>query len=310
MQVSANRIRLEVEDHGSRSGEPLLLVMGLGMQLLGWNADFVKMLVAHGFRVIRFDNRDSGLSQSFDAYGVPNLALDSLRYAFGVRVKSPYTLADMAADSVGLLDALGIDRAHVCGASMGRMIAQHMATRSPDRVKSLTLMMTSSGARRLPGPALKVRTAMISRPDDPKSIESIVEHYVRLYALIGSPAYPAVPDKLRERFTASVGRAYRPAGTARQMVAIAADGDRSSLLARIRVPTQIIHGAADMLVPVAAGRDLHAKIEGAEIDVVEGMGHDLPEALWPRFVAGIEKAAGRAATQGAGQRQAATAPSV
>ena len=152
MQLSANGIRLEVEDHGSPQGEPLLLVMGLGMQLLGWHEDLVALLVARGFRVIRFDNRDIGLSQSFDAAGVPNLALDSLRYALGFRVKSPYTLADMAADAVGVLDALGIASAHVCGASMGGMIAQRMAAIAPERVKSLTLMMTSSGARRLPGP--------------------------------------------------------------------------------------------------------------------------------------------------------------
>jgi pimeloyl-ACP methyl ester carboxylesterase len=310
MQVTANGVRLELEDHGSPSGEPLLLIMGLGMQLLGWPDDFVAMLVARGFRVIRFDNRDIGLSQSFDAAGVPNLALDSLRYTFGLRVKSPYTLADMAADSVGVLDALGIERAHVCGASMGGMIAQHLATRAPERVKSLTLMMTSSGARHLPGPTLKVRTAMISRPADPGSVAGIVEHYVRLYALIGSPAFATPPADLRARFTTSVQRSYRPAGTARQMVAIAADGDRSPLLARIRVPTQIIHGAADKLVPVAAGRDLQARIEGASIDVIDGMGHDLPAAIWPRFVADIATVAARAATSADDRKRPVAAPAV
>jgi pimeloyl-ACP methyl ester carboxylesterase len=293
MQLSANGVRLEVEDHGSPQGEPLLLVMGLGMQLLGWHEDLVALLVARGFRVIRFDNRDIGLSQSFDRFGVPNLALDSLRHAVGFRVKSPYTLADMAADCVGILDALGIDSAHVCGASMGGMIAQRMAEIAPKRVRSLTLVMTSSGARRLPGPSLKVRSAMISRPDA-QSVEGIVEHYVRLYALIGSPAYPSAPDYLRGRFTTSVKRSYRPAGTARQMVAIAADGDRSPVLASIRMPTRIIHGRADPLVPVAAGHDLMAKIAGAQMDVIEGMGHDLPAPLYPRFVAGIATAAGRA----------------
>ena len=293
MQLSANGVRLEVEDHGSPQGEPLLLVMGLGMQLLGWHEDLVALLVARGFRVIRFDNRDIGLSQSFDRFGVPNLALDSLRHAVGFRVKSPYTLADMAADCVGILDALGIDSAHVCGASMGGMIAQRMAEIAPKRVRSLTLVMTSSGARRLPGPSLKVRSAMISRPDA-QSVEGIVEHYVRLYALIGSPAYPSAPDYLRRRFTTSVKRSYRPAGTARQMVAIAADGDRSPVLASIRMPTRIIHGQADPLVPVAAGHDLKAKIAGAQMDVIEGMGHDLPAPLYPRFVAGIATAAGRA----------------
>ena len=309
MQIGANGLRLEIEDHGSPSGEPLLLVMGLGMQLLGWPADFVELLVARGFRVIRFDNRDSGLSEGRDDDGVPNLALDALRFTFGLRVKSPYTLVEMAADSVGILDALGIESAHVCGASMGGMIAQHMAVRSPERVRSLTLMMTSSGARRLPGPSLKVRSAMISRPPDPGSLASIVEHYVRLYALIGSPAFPAAPEELRRRFSTSIARAYRPAGTARQMVAIAADGDRSPLLARIQAPTQIIHGAADALIPVAAGRDLHAKIRAAEIDVIDGMGHDLPAALWPRFVADIARVAARASPARSERERAETTPS-
>ena len=294
MQIAANGIALEVEDHGSPQGEPLLLVMGLGMQLLGWHEDFVATLGARGFRVIRFDNRDIGLSQSFDAAGVPNLALDSLRHAFGLRVRSPYTLADMAADSAGVLDALGIASAHVCAASMGGMIAQRLAAHHPERVRSLTLMMTSSGSRRLPGPSLKVRSALISRPKEPRHLAGIVEHYVWLYGLLGSPAFPASKDYLRERFTRSVARSYRPGGTARQMLAIAADGDRSALLAGLRPPTHVIHGAADPLVPVPAGRDLAARIPGATLDVIDGMGHDLPRELWPRFGAGIAGAAGRA----------------
>jgi len=293
MQISANGIALEVEDHGAPDGEPLLLIMGLGMQLLGWHEDFVADLVARGFRVIRFDNRDIGLSQSFNAAGVPNLALESLRFALGLRVKSPYTLGDMAADSAAVLDVLGIDKAHVCGASMGGMIAQRLAANHPERVRSLTLMMTSSGSRRLPGPSLKVRGAMISRPKDPQ-LPSIVEHYVNLYGLIGSPAYPPGKDYLRERFTRSITRSHRPAGTARQMVAIAADGDRSALLGSLRAPTHVIHGAVDPLVPLAAGRDLAARIPAATLDVIDGMGHDLPKELWPRFIAGIAGAAGRA----------------
>jgi pimeloyl-ACP methyl ester carboxylesterase len=294
MQISANDISIEVEDHGPPNGEPLLLVMGLGMQLVAWHEDFVASLVQRGFRVIRFDNRDIGLSQRFDQFGVPNLVLDSLRFVVGMHVASPYTLADMAADGVGVLDALGIAKAHICGASMGGMIAQQMAVRFPERVKSLTLMMTSSGARRLPGPSLKVRGAMISRPKDPTNVDSIVAHYVSLYRLIGSPGYPAAEDYLRNRLQMSVRRSYRPAGTARQMVAIAADGDRSPLLARIKAPTQIIHGRQDPLVPVAAGLDLAARIGGAQIDVIDAMGHDLPIPLWPRFAAGIAAAAGRA----------------
>ncbi len=294
MRIAANGIALEIEDHGSPAGEPLLLIMGLGMQLVAWHEDFVAQLVARGFRVIRFDNRDIGLSQGFDAAGVPSLGIDSIRFAFGLNVKSAYTLGDMAADSVGVLDALGIDRAHICGASMGGMIAQHIAARYPERVKSLTLIMTSSGARRLPGPSLKVRGAMISRPKNPRVVASIVDHYVGLYDLIGSPAYPPSEDYLRDRFTMSVTRSYRPAGTARQMVAIAADGDRTKLLGALRPPTHVIHGAADPLISVPSGLDLAARIPGASLDVVEGMGHDLPRQLWPRFVAGIAGAAARA----------------
>jgi pimeloyl-ACP methyl ester carboxylesterase len=294
MQISANGIALEVEDHGPPNGEPLVLIMGLGMQLVAWHPAFVAMLVARGFRVIRFDNRDIGLSQPYDHLGVPNLALDSIRYAFGMKVVAPYSVADMADDTAGLLDAMGIPSAHICGASMGGMIAQQLAARHPARVRSLTLIMTSSGSRRLPGPSLKVRGALISRPDDPTSVQSIIEHYVKLYRLIGSPAYPATDAMLRERLGHSVRRSHRPQGTARQMVAIAADGNRSALLQKIRVPTQIIHGQADPLVPVEAGHDLAARIAGAQLDVIDGMGHDLPEALWPRFVADIGSAAGRA----------------
>jgi pimeloyl-ACP methyl ester carboxylesterase len=294
MQVSANGVALEVEVHGSPQGEPLVLVMGLGMQLVAWHPDFVASLVARGFRVIRFDNRDTGLSQGFDRLGVPNLAVDAFRYAVGMKVNAPYTVADMADDTAGLLDALGIKAAHVCGASMGGMIAQQLAVRHPGRARSLTLMMTSSGARRLPGPTLKVRAAMLARPADPKNVLSVIEHYVRLYRLIGSPGYPATDAYLHEHLGLSVRRAYRPQGTARQMVAIAADGDRSERLGRIAVPTQIIHGARDPLIPVAAGHDLAGKIRGAQIDVIDGMGHDLPTPLWPRFAAGIGSAAGRA----------------
>ena len=294
MRISANGIALEVEDHGPANGEPLLLIMGLGMQLVAWHEDFVASLVRRGFRVIRFDNRDIGLSQHFDQLGVPNLVADSFRFAFGLPVASPYSIADMAADTAGLLDVLGIASAHVCGASMGGMVAQHLAARHAGRVKSLTLMMTTSGARRLPGPSLKVRAAMVSRPADTGAEAGIVEHLIGIHRLIGSPAYLATDAYLRERLTMSTRRSYHPQGSARQLVAIAADGDRTPLLGRITAPTQVIHGQADPLVPVAAAHDLVAKIAGARLDVIEGMGHDLPVPLWPRFVEGIAGAAGRA----------------
>jgi len=294
MQIKANGISLEVEDHGSPQGEPLVLIMGLGMQLVAWPEGFVTSLVARGFRVIRFDNRDIGLSQSFAQLGVPRVGLAMLKHAFGFTVRSPYSLADMADDTAGMLDALGIQSANVCGASMGGMIAQHLAARHSSRVKSLTLMMTSSGARRLPPPTLKVRAALVSRAPDISDMKALVAHYARIYRLIGSPGYPAPQDELNMRLEASMRRSFRPASVARQLLAIAADGDRSALLRQISRPTQIIHGRDDPLVPVAAGQDLATKIAGAQIDVIDGMGHDLPVELWPRFVDGIRAAAARA----------------
>ena len=294
MQISANGIALEIEDHGSPAGEPLVLIMGLGMQLIAWHEDFVQSLVSRGFRVIRFDNRDIGLSQNFDHLGLPNLPMEALKLAMRLPVHSPYSLADMANDTAGLLDVMGIRSAHICGASMGGMVAQQLAARHPQRVKSLTLMMTTSGARRLPGPSLRVRAAMLSRPDDPQSVDSVIDYYVKLYKLIGSPGYPATDEYLTRRLGMSVRRSYRPRGSARQLTAIAADGDRSPLLARIKAPTQVLHGTDDPLVPVAAGRDLAEQIAGARLDLIEGMGHDLPVPLWPRFAAGISAAASRA----------------
>jgi pimeloyl-ACP methyl ester carboxylesterase len=278
---------------GRADGEPLLLIMGLGMQLIAWHEELVQLLVARGFRVIRFDNRDVGLSQRFDHLGVPNMWAAALRHGLALPIKAPYSLDDMASDAAGVLDALQIDRAHVCGASMGGMIAQVLAARHPDRVKSLTLMMTTSGARHLPMPSLKVRTALLSRPRG-RGAEAVVDHLQRFFKLIGSPAYPSDPQWLRIRLSAAVGRAFHPPGTARQLVAVAAHGDRTPLLARILAATHVVHGTADPLIPVAAGHDLQRKIAGASADFIEGMGHDLPMALLPRFADGIAANAARA----------------
>jgi pimeloyl-ACP methyl ester carboxylesterase len=293
MRVPANGIGIEIDDQGAMDGEPLLLIMGLGMQLIGWPDELVQLLVSRGFRVVRMDNRDAGLSQGFDHLGVPSMARVMLRHVLHLPVPTPYGLADMAGDALGVLDALGIARAHVCGASLGGMIAQHLASSQPARVKTLTLMMTTSGARHLPQPALRVRRALLRRPDgsDPAAV---VAHLQRLLTLIGSPSYPPDPERLRTRLQATVQRAWRPAGTARQLVAVIADGDRSPLLPRIEAPTRIIHGEADPLVPVAAGHDLGARIRAAVVDIVPGMGHDLPLQLLPRFAEAIADNARRA----------------
>lgn len=286
--VDTNGVTLAWEAFGSPSDPAVLLVMGLGAQMLIWPDGFCRALADAGRYVVRFDNRDVGLSSPMT--GNPDIAA-----AMGGDFSSAsYRLEDMADDTAGLLETLGLAPVHVVGASMGGMIAQQLAVRHPKRVKSLTLIMTSSGSRKLPGPTLKVRSALISRPVDANNVESVIEHYVKLYRLIGSPDYPAPEAYLQERLGMSVRRSYRPAGTARQMIAIAADGNRSPLLAQIAQPTQIIHGKADPLVPVAAGEDLAQRIAGAQLDLISGMGHDLPTELWPRFVAGIAGAAGRA----------------
>jgi pimeloyl-ACP methyl ester carboxylesterase len=294
MQIVANGLGIEVDDQGPANGEPLLLIMGLGMQLVAWPQDLVQLLIARGFRVIRFDNRDAGLSAGFDLLGKPQVAAAGLRYALHLPVPAPYTLADMALDAIGVLDALGIRRAHICGASLGGMVAQHLAAEHPERVQSLTLIMTTSGARRLPQPSMRVRGALLARPRG-RDTEAIVDHLVGLLGVIGSPAFPPEPAALRSRLQTLVRRAWRPAGTTRQLLAVMADGDRTPLLARIQAPTCVVHGEADPLVPVAAGRDLAARIAGAQADFIPGMGHDLPLAILPRLADDIAQVARRSA---------------
>ncbi len=293
MRVRANGLDIEVDDQGPRDAPVLLLVMGLGMQLTGWPDELVAHLVAHGFRVVRFDNRDAGLSEGFDHAGVPSIPWNALRHLLRLPVRSPYGIRDMAADAVGVLDALGIARAHVVGASLGGMIAQHVAAHWPERVASLALIMTTSGSRRLPGPTLEARRVLLSRPADSRP-ETLVAHSVRVFTVIGSPGFRLEPAALRERVAASIARASRPAGTARQLLAVAADGDRTALLARIQAPTQVIHGVLDPLVPVANGRDLVRRIAGARGDFIEGMGHDLPPQLLERIARAIADNARRA----------------
>lgn len=298
MQLSCNGVRLEVDVHGPDSGEPLLMIMGLGMQLIAWPEGLVDELVARGFRVIRFDNRDVGLSQPFDGLGVPNIPLAALLHTLRLPVKAPYQIADLARDAVGVLDALGIAKAHVCGASMGGMIAQHLGFAHGQRLKSLALMMTTSGHRGLPKESLRVRRAMLSRPrpatTPEQKFENILDHYVSLYGVIGSPGYPPEPKALRERIARGVKRAFRPQAVARQLVAIAADSHRAERLPRITTPTLVIHGQDDALIPVAAAHDLAKRIPDARLEIIPGWGHDLPEPLWPKLAASVAANAQRA----------------
>jgi pimeloyl-ACP methyl ester carboxylesterase len=275
MKLSANGIRIEVEDSGGEGRPVVLLIMGLGMQLIAWPDEFVQTLVDAGFRVVRHDNRDIGLSQDFDEVPPGNLLWQSMRHRLGLPVRSAYSLQDMADDALGVLDALGIRRAHVVGASMGGMIAQRLAASAPQRTASLVSIMSSSGARHLPGPRADVAAALMRRPIG-RTEAALVAHSLGLVRLIASPAYPQDDRTLTERITRGLRRAYRPAGIVRQMLAIGADSDRHALLTRIASPTLVLHGEADPLVPIACGQDTARRIPGARFVSVPGMGHDLP----------------------------------
>ena len=288
MKIKANGIDIEIEDTGpDASGQPrpaVLLIMGLGMQLVAWPPAMVQALLDAGFRVIRMDNRDIGLSQKFDHLGKPNLVWESIKYKLGLTVKSPYSLHDMAADALAVLDALQVDKAHVVGVSMGGMIAQRVALAAPARVLSLTSIMSSSGARGLPQAEPRVMRVLLSRPASSDSA-SVINHYVRLFKAIGSPGFPLDDAELRERIALGVKRGFHPDGVLRQMMAIVADSRRAAELAVLRVPTLVVHGKADPLVPFACGEDTARRIPGASLVGIDGMGHDLPSGVVERVLA-------------------------
>jgi proline iminopeptidase len=254
---------------------------------MAWPDSFCQALVVRGYRVVRFDNRDCGLSGRAPGKKRANLLLAMAASALGLPVRTPYTLEDMAGDTVGLMEKLGIAQAHIVGASMGGMIAQVLAAKFPQRVLSLTSIMSTSGNRKVSKPSKPARKVLLARPADPKDPESVIEHLVEMFGVIGSPGYPSTREELRQRIGRSVRRAYEPAGTARQLLAIIASGDRRKLLRTISAPTLVIHGAADPLVPIAAGRDTAQNIPGASLLVIDGMGHDFPEALMPRLAQAI-----------------------
>jgi pimeloyl-ACP methyl ester carboxylesterase len=285
--IAANGITIEYESLGDPSAPPILLIMGLGMQLVAWPDAFCQGLVEQGFRVIRFDNRDCGLSSKIRVRRQPNLVAALAAAWLRLPVRAPYTLDAMAADTVGVLDALGVRRAHVVGLSMGGMIAQVVAATFPERVLSLTSIMSSSGSRKVSKPRPDAKRALLSKPRDPDDPRSVVDHLVGVFGVIGSPAFPTDHEDLREQFSRYVRRGYHPAGVTRQLVAIIASGDRRKMLRKITAPTLVIHGAEDPLVPVEAGRDTARHIEGAKLMVIGGMGHDLAPGLVPIMVEAI-----------------------
>jgi pimeloyl-ACP methyl ester carboxylesterase len=277
-QTTANGITIEYDEHGDKNAPPVLLVMGLGAQMTLWPQELVDALVERGFRVIRYDNRDIGLSHKMEGAKSPGIVKMMLLSRFGFKPKVPYTLADMADDGIGLLDALGIAKAHIVGASMGGMIAQHMAFSHPERVLTLTSIMSTTGNRKLPAATKEAMSALTKRPESMDE-EVLVEHGVKVATAIGSPGYRSDPDKVRERSRALIKRSFYPQGMPRQLAAIIADGDRRERLQSVKAPTLVIHGEADPLVPLAGGQDTAAHISGARLKTIPGMGHDLPLEL-------------------------------
>ena len=278
LTAPANGIEIAYEAFGDPADPTVLLIMGLGVQMLGWDAELCELLAGRGFRVVRFDNRDVGRSTKIEGGRPPNL----MAAATGDASSASYTLDEMADDCAGLLDHLGVDAAHLVGASQGGMIAQTLAIRHRGRVLSLVSIMSSSGDRAVGQPHPEALPALLTRP--PADRDGYAEFVVRAWRVIGSPGFEADEEKLRERARASFDRGYYPEGTARQLLAILASGDRTEALRRLDLPAVVIHGTEDALIDVSGGKATAAAIPGAELELIEGMGHDLPRELWPRFV--------------------------
>ena len=291
-KVKANNIEIEYDTFGDPSSKPLLLIMGIRAQMIRWEKEFCEKFVEKGFYVIRFDNRDVGLSTKFDEAGEPDIMKLYMKLAKGERIESVYTLNDMADDAAGLLSALGIDKAHICGASMGGAIAQIFAYRHPSRILSLTSIMSSTGNPDLPGPKPEV-LKLLNLPT-PTTREAIIEDRVTRLRIYHGPCFPFDEEKWREFANISYERSYYPPGYSRQFVAIRATGNIKPALSSIRVPTLVIHGSEDPLVPVEGGKDTAEAISGAEFLIIEGMGHSLPIEVWPKIVDAITKNASKA----------------
>lgn len=291
--AQANGIELTYDSFGDANAPPMVLIMGLASQMIAWDEEFCAALAVRGFRVIRFDNRDIGLSTRFDHLGVPNVAQLLLAHLAGQPTKAAYTLSDMARDVVGLLDALGIDAAHVVGASMGGAIAQTMAIEHPQRMLSLCSIMATSGDPSLPPPTPEaLQLLMTPMPTDQAGY---YRRYLQTAKVLRGPGFPLDEARDLDRAAQNFARGLYPAGVARQMVAIMASGSRKAALARVRVPTLVIHGDADPLVPVECGIDVADTVPGAKCLIIEGMGHALPISMWPRIIEAISTHAEEAA---------------
>jgi pimeloyl-ACP methyl ester carboxylesterase len=278
-QLQVNGLQIEYDTFGEARADPILLIMGLGTQMTAWSPDFCNALVAHGHYVVRFDNRDIGLSTKFDGAKAPGRFRYVMNYLFHTGLNVPYTLQDMASDAAGVLEALDIESAHIVGASLGGMIAQLLTVHHPQRVKSLTSLMSSSGGSKLPSTRFEVVRHMFMNRPDTSDPEVMLEHTIRTAQLISSPGYRRSDEEWRELITASLRRSFYPQGFVRQMAAVVADGSRVQRLATIQKPTLVIHGSEDPLVPTECGVDTARHIKGAKLEIIEGMGHDIPPPL-------------------------------
>jgi pimeloyl-ACP methyl ester carboxylesterase len=296
-QVEANGITIAYESFGPTDREAVLLIHGLGAPLTAWPVELCEELVRRGYRVIIYDNRDIGLSTKFDAAGLPDLKAVMAARAAGKPVPLAYTLDDMANDAVGLLDALGIKKAHIVGVSMGGMIAQLVAADHPEHTLSLTSILSTSGKPGLPLPARPKVMAEVPPPAPPGDTEATVAHTVKMLQVLAGPAYPPDEKRVREMVLRSLKRSNYPAGLARQNAVAAlglADDHRRAKLRTIKVPTVVLHGAEDPLMPVEGARDTAATIPGADLRIIPGMGHDIPIALVKTVADAITAAASRA----------------
>ena len=276
-QIDANDIKIETEVHGDPSGTPVLLIMGLAAQLTHWPPAMIGALTNAGYRVITFDNRDIGLSQKLHSKRAPRPAVHAfLSQVFGFRKLAPYTLEDMAKDTVGVLDAYDVEKAHVIGVSMGGMIGQVMAAKYPDRLLSFAPVMSSTNHPRLPKADPAIIREIFTVRTQPRSREDLIDRSVALWNLIGTPDGGHDPEEFRARLAAAVDRSTYPAGIRRQIAAIIASGDLRRYARKITAPTLVVHGSIDPLAPMQGGLDIAATTPGASAKIIDGMGHDLP----------------------------------
>lgn len=286
-RAACNGIELEYEVVGNPADPPLLLIMGLGGQLLAWDDDFVLGLARRGHFVIRYDNRDVGLSTRLDDAPAFPVAVLLAKRAAGEAIEGAYALGDMADDAAALLDHLGIDSAHVVGASMGGMIAQALAVRHPRRVRTLVSIMSSTGNPEVP-PAKPAAMARLATPA-PAERNAYIEHMLASQNVLSGSGFPHDPEATRKLAGRLFDRAFYPAGVARQVAAILSSGSRKDALAAVRAPTLVIHGLEDPLVPVEGGLDTHDAIAGSELLLINGLGHNLPRGVWPTVLDAIQK---------------------